>query len=168
MRLTPSWLFATPSDSSESEDGSDDTDAETVSGVTIYREPSTDLSTGSAAEFVPDSNTELLAVLDEMETPVTVDEVADELIHPARPSVETWASVHERLYQYRLPELDSTGHVEFDAEQGLVDRGTVQSDAAARHGSSGSRLRRTLRLAVFAVLITFGLAIALVGLALLV
>ncbi|WP_339104326.1 hypothetical protein [Haloterrigena salinisoli] len=169
MRLTPSWLFATPSDSSESEDGSDDTDAETVSGVTIYRDPSTDLSTsGSAAEFVPDSNTELLSVLDEMETPVTVDEVADELIHPARPSVETWASVHERLYQYRLPELDTTGHVEFDAEQGLVDRRTVQTDAVTRRESSGFELQRMLRLAGLAVLVTSGLAIALVGVALLV
>ena len=167
MRLTPSWLCATPSDSSE--DGSDDTEAETVSGVTIYRDPSTDLSTGgSAAEFVPDSNTELLSVLDGMETPVTVDEIVDELIHPARPSVETWASVHEQLYQYRLPELDTTGHVEFDAEQGLVDRRTVQSDATTRHGSSGFRHRRLLRLVGLAVLVTSGLAIALVGVTLLV
>ncbi|ADB60027.1 hypothetical protein Htur_1135 [Haloterrigena turkmenica DSM 5511] len=167
MRLTPSWLFATPSEPSE--DGPANAEAETVSGVTIYRDPSTDSSTAdSAAEFVPDSNTELLSVLDGMETPVTVDEVTDELIHPARPPVETWAAVHEQLHQYRLPELDATGHVEFDAEQGLVDRRTVRSDAASRNGSSGLGLWRLVRLAGLAVLGTSMLAIALVAVALLV
>ncbi|NUB91393.1 hypothetical protein HTZ84_11195 [Haloterrigena sp. SYSU A558-1] len=167
MRLTPSWLCATPSEPSE--DGPGDAEAETVSGVTIYRDPSTDLSNAdSATEFVPDSNTELLSVLDGMETPVTVDEVADELIHPARPSVETWAAVHEQLHQYRLPELDATGHVEFDAEQGLVDRRTVRSDAANRNGSSGLGLRRLVRLAGLTALVTSGLAVALLAVVLLV
>ena len=165
MRLTPSWLCAT---SSGSEDDSDEPETETVSGVTIYHDPLSDRSSGeSATAFIPESDSELVSVIDEMETPVTVDEVADELIHPARPAVETWAAVHERLHEHRLPELDAKGRIEFDADQGLVDRRTVQLDAATRTDSS-SLLRgitRLLRLALFALLCLSVLALAVVAIA---
>ncbi|MDQ2051487.1 hypothetical protein RBH26_13465 [Natronolimnohabitans sp. A-GB9] len=138
MRLTPFWLCSTSADSTG--DSPDDTE----SGVTIYHTETSDFSSDGAAEFVPESNSELVAILDEMETPATVDEVADQLINPARPPVETWATVHERLHQHRLPELDATGHIEFDEEQGLVERRTVRSDAASRHSSSRSASRGLL------------------------
>ncbi|MFA9415101.1 hypothetical protein [Natrinema sp. HArc-T2] len=63
-----------------------------------------------------------------MNTPVTVDEVADELIEPARPPIETWAIVHERLHQERLPALDATGAIEFDETQGLIERSTGRAN----------------------------------------
>ena len=164
MRLTPSWLCAASSGSSE--DDSDGSKTETVSGVTIYHDPLSDRSNGeSATEFVPESDSELVSVLDEMETPVTVDEVADELIYPARPPVETWAAVHQRLHERRLPELDAKGVVEFDAEQGLVERPTVQLNAATRTDSSWlRRLLQLLRLALIALLCASVLALSVVAL----
>ena len=164
MRLTPSWLCATSSESSEDE--SDDPKTETVSGVTIYHDPLSDRSNGeSAAEFVPEADGELVSVLDEMETPVTVDEVADELIHPARPPVDTWAAVHQRLHEHRLPELDAKGVVEFDPEQGLVDRPTVQLNAATRTEPNWRRLlTRLVRLALLAILCAAVLAVSVVAL----
>lgn len=157
MRLTPFWLCSMSADSTG--DSPDDTE----SGVTIYHTKSSDFPSDGAAEFVPESNSELVATLDEMETPATVDEVADKLIYPARPPVETWASVHERLHQHRLPELDETGHIEFDEEQGLVERRTVRSDAASRHssGSSGGSgaFPKAARLAVLATLTVSSLAL---------
>ena len=168
MRLTPSWLSATSSESSEED--SDGSETETVSGVTIYHDPVSDRSSGeSATEFVPESDSELASRIAEMETPVTVDEIADELIRPARPSVETWASVHERLHEHRLPELHAKGHVEFDAEQGLVDRRTVQLDAATRHETNWfGAVRRLVRLAALVILYASALALSVAAITLLV
>lgn len=124
MRLTPSWLRSSSEDPGG--DRSDDSDA--LSGVTVYHSPPDDLSTAGAdvteraGEFVPESNAALLAALEEMETPVTVDEIADELIRPARPSVEIWAAVHQRLHENRLPELAASDEIVFDESQGLVER----------------------------------------------
>ncbi|ELY60619.1 DUF7344 domain-containing protein [Natronolimnohabitans innermongolicus] len=132
MRLTPFWLYATSAGSAG------DSSSDVGSGVTIYRSPSTQFSNDSSAEdHLPDTDEELLAVLDEMETPVTVDKIVDRLTYPEQPPVETWATVHERLYQTRLPSLEAAGHIEFDQEQGLVERSTVQADAASRRSSSG-------------------------------
>lgn len=74
----------------------------------------------TASDFIPASDPDLYAVLEEMETPTTVDEVVDHLIQPANPSIETWADVHERLYEERLPALDESGSVEFDHVRGTV------------------------------------------------
>ncbi len=125
MRLTPPWFRSSSEDPpGEESDGDPDTSA----GVTIYHSPPSDLSEESsvssrrAAHFVPDSDTALVVELDEMSTPVTVDEVADQLISPADPPVETWAAVHERLHRDRLPALDASGDIVFDESQGVVER----------------------------------------------
>ncbi|WP_265110948.1 hypothetical protein [Halosolutus halophilus] len=130
MRLTPSW-FRSSSDARSDERTEDD---DTTAGVTIYHTSGSDFSKGGAGdsdrvgEFLPDSDASLLAVLDGMQTPVTVDEVTDELIGPARPSIETWAAVHERLHRERLPALDATGDIEFDEAQGLVERSAQRTE----------------------------------------
>lgn len=124
MRLTPSWFRSSSEDPSrEDPDVTND-----GAGVTIYHTPSSEItgerseSERRAATFIPESDAELVAVLERMSTPVTVDEVADELIAPARPPVETWASVHEQLHQERLPDLDDSGEIVFDESQGIVER----------------------------------------------
>lgn len=124
MRLTPSWFRSssdTPSEQSVEDGG-------TGSGVTIYHTSENtifdgDATTGNRVDtFVPDSDASLLAEIDELQSPVTVDEVTDQLIEPARPSIETWAAVHERLHQERLPPLDTAGEIAFDEAQGIVER----------------------------------------------
>lgn len=168
MRLTPFWCCLTSAGSPG--EPPEDAETDTGSGVTIYHPNSEGGSIGGsgadegATQFVPDSNSELVSVLDEMETPVTVDEVTDQLIHPARPSVETWAAVHERLHQQRLPELDTTGHIEFDEDQGLVERQTVRADATSRRSSSGGkRFSIKFLFVVFLVLSVSALAVAFVA-----
>lgn len=128
MRLTPAWFDS----SSEDSEGDDADDPDSDPGVTIYHTPRSELAgegaefDGRAATFVPDSNAALLTELDEMDTPATVDEVADQLIHPAQPPVDTWAAVHQRLYERRLPELDAESEIDFDEQQGLVERSSPQ------------------------------------------
>ena len=129
MRLTPSWLRSSSEGDAEERSGG----SETTSGFTMVYSPGRDFSTSAAdetraREFVPESDTALVAVLDEMSTPVTVDEVTDELIEPARPSIETWATVHERLHQDRLPALDAAGAIEFDETQGMIERSTTRTN----------------------------------------
>lgn len=123
MRLTPSWLRSSSTGSPEEQSADGDTSLD----VTIYQpQASTEGALADhadetvATEFVPDADTPILDVLDEMATPVTVDEIVDRLIEPTQPPVETWATVHERLHQDRLPELDEAGAIEFDAERGTV------------------------------------------------
>ena len=125
MRLTPPWFRSSSEDPpGEESDG----DPDTSNGVTIYHSPPSDLPEESsvshrrAAQFVPNSDTALVVELDEMSTPATVDEVADQLITPANPPVDTWAAVHEQLHQDRLPALDDSGDVVFDETQGIVER----------------------------------------------
>lgn len=77
--------------------------------------------TADPADFVPESSSALVTVLEGMNTPVTVHEVVDRLVRPTRPPVETWGDVHERLYQEQLPALDSEGAIEFDGERGIVE-----------------------------------------------
>lgn len=128
MRLTPSWLRSSSADSTEEQPG----DPDTLSGVTMVYAPGSEFSADGAintraGEFIPESDAALVAVLDEMNTPVTVDEVTDTLIEPARPPIETWATIHERLHQNRLPALDAKGAIEFDEAQGLIERTTTPS-----------------------------------------
>lgn len=121
MRLTPPWLRSS-SDSDEASPGGSDTS----SGLTMVYDPGQDSAVepdaeSRAAAFVPDSDDALVALLDEMQTPATVDEVTDALIDPAHPPIETWALVHERLHRDRLPALDASGAIEFDETQGLIE-----------------------------------------------
>lgn len=135
MRLTPSW-FRSSSDMSDDECASSSTDE--MNGVTLIHGPNEDLSMSDAGddrqagEFLPESDSALLAALEDMSTPVTVDEVTDELVEPARPPIETWATIHEQLHQDRLPALDESGAVEFDESQGTVE---------PSHARSGEELR---------------------------
>jgi|GEM_PF-681594 len=129
MRLTPSWLRSSSEGDAEERSG----DSETTSGFTMVSSPGNDFSgidtdETRAQEFIPESDTALVAVLDEMNTPVTVDEVTDKLVEPARPTIEIWATVHERLHQDRLPALDAAGAIEFDETQGVIDRSTARTN----------------------------------------
>ncbi|PCR92589.1 hypothetical protein [Natrinema ejinorense] len=99
--------------------------------------PGSDFSSGREADtrverFLPESDDALVDVINEMNTPVTVDEVADALIEPAYTSIETWASIHERLHQERLPALDESGAIEFDETQGLVERSVTHTGGGQR------------------------------------
>lgn len=138
MRLTPSWFRSSSDESDEVDAG----DPHGISGLTMVYAPSDDLSTGEdgndypAEEFLPESDGALLAVLEGMSTPVTVDEVADALVEPARPSIETWAVVHERLHGDRLPSLDASGAIEFDETRGLVERTPSYPSEAGRFAAT--------------------------------
>ncbi|MFP8953660.1 hypothetical protein ACLI4Z_11900 [Natrialbaceae archaeon A-arb3/5] len=94
-------------------------------------------SESTAVDFIPDSDEALLAVLEETDTPATVDSVVDQLIEPSHPPIETWATVHEQLHQERLPELDESRAIEFDPERGIVE--SVGADT-----QTGSRLSAPL------------------------
>jgi len=129
MRLTPSWLRSSSEGDAEERSG----DSETTSGFTMVSTPGhdfskTDTNETRAQEFIPDSDTALVAALDELNTPVTVDEVTDELVEPARPTIETWATVHERLHQDRLPALDAAGAIEFDETRGVLERSMTRTN----------------------------------------
>lgn len=168
MRLTPSWFRSSSEDSPEERSG----DSETTSGVTLYHTPPGDLSDGNfedtkrAENLVPESDTDLLTVLDEMGTPTTVDEVTDQVVHPARPSIDTWAAVHEQLHEDRLPELDTSGYIEFDANQGLVEYHTSYASTESRISLAAlSRLWTKLLyslIALVTVVLLIGLAVTLV------
>lgn len=128
MRLTPSW-FRSSSDAADEERSGD---PDTMSGVTMVYAPGSDFSADEggdtrATEFVPESDAALVDVLDEMNTPVTVDEVTDTLVEPAHPPIETWAAIHERLHRDRLPALDASGAIEFDETQGLIERSAAHA-----------------------------------------
>ncbi|SEQ54800.1 hypothetical protein [Natrinema salaciae] len=134
MRLTPSWFGPSSEPADEERAGTPDG----MTGVTMIRGPENDFSASDsgddrcAGEFLPESDRALLSVLDGMNTPATVDEVADELVKPARPPIETWATIHEQLHQDRLPALDASGAVEFDETQGLVERSATRSSVTLR------------------------------------
>lgn len=154
MRLTPSWFRSSSNGSSEERPG----DADTTTEVTIYHTSGNgflkedDNERDRVGELVPDSDARLLAVIDELQTPVTIDEITDQLIRPARPSIETWAGVHERLHRDRLPALDRSGEIDFDEAQGIVER----SSPPANEG----------RLSSLAALSAISIGLVLVGAAL--
>jgi hypothetical protein len=65
----------------------------------------------------------IVGLLDELDTPVTVDQLVDELQAvqgPGGPDTATWERLHERLHDEDLPALDRAGLLVFDDEQGLV------------------------------------------------
>ena len=132
MRLTPSWLRS--SSDTPPDECSEDGETPSEPRMTIYHDPGDDSSAneagadGRADAFIPETDDALLSVLEDMQLPVTVDEVTDRLIEPARPPIKTWAAVHERLHRTRLPALDDADEIEFDDAQGIVDRSEPRSD----------------------------------------
>ncbi|WP_254808249.1 hypothetical protein [Natronosalvus amylolyticus] len=133
MRLTPSWLR---SDTSTEES---DTGVYDVSGVTVYQcsgsgFPNSDSQDESRVDaYIPRSDERLLAVIESMETPVTVDEIADQLIEPARPPIDTWAAVHQHLQCEMLPALDASGDIEFNQTDGTVQSTVANTSHRSLH-----------------------------------
>lgn len=71
----------------------------------------------------------LLAVVSEIDYPVTIDRLVDPMVHwedevAGGAGERTWHDVHEELYRVDLPVLDRAGFVEFDAERGIVSTTT--------------------------------------------
>ncbi|MCU4752492.1 hypothetical protein OB919_10910 [Halobacteria archaeon AArc-curdl1] len=133
MRLTPSWLRSDTS-AEEADSGVYD-----VSGVTVYQcsgngFPNSDTQVESRVDaYLPRSDERLLAVLESMETPVTVDEIADQLIEPARPSIDTWAAVHQHLQCETLPALDERGDIDFNQTDGIVESAAADTSRRTLH-----------------------------------
>lgn len=125
MRLTPSWLRSSESPSDDERSGDERHPAVPIH-YSSHRDTTTGESTGSspdatADEYVPDSEETLRSIIEELDTPTTVDSIVDQLLESADSTIETWAAVHERLYEDRLPALDETGAIEFDPERGTVE-----------------------------------------------
>ena len=75
------------------------------------------------AQFTVDHD-ELIELVDDIETPATLDRVADVVFRRrvrANAISKSWYDIHEKLYRVDLPHLDSAGQLEFDEERGLVD-----------------------------------------------
>jgi len=75
------------------------------------------------AQFTVDRD-ELVELVDEIETPATLDRVADVVFRRrvrANALSKSWYDIHGELYCVDLPHLDSAGQLEFDEERGLVD-----------------------------------------------
>ena len=67
---------------------------------------------------------ELVGLVDEIETPATLDRVADAVFRRrvrANALSKSWHDIHEELYHVDLPQLDSADRLEFDEKRGLVD-----------------------------------------------
>lgn len=66
----------------------------------------------------------LITVVARMETPVTIDQLADAMTRWEASHDEgdekTWHDVHEELYLVDLPTLDRAGLVAFDATAGTI------------------------------------------------
>lgn len=68
----------------------------------------------------------LIAVVSELETTVTIDQLADVMVRwedTRRGRTEkSWHDVHEELYHVDLPTLDRAGLLRFDRDDGTVAR----------------------------------------------
>jgi len=67
----------------------------------------------------------IVELLDDLDTPVTVDQLVDELDsmpgqRPVGPDETAWERRHEQLHDEDLPALDRAGLLVFDDERGLV------------------------------------------------
>lgn len=159
MRLTLP-LFQSTSDTGTDETVPETDQTESLADVTIHENaPTCDDAQGTVTveEVVPDSDVALLVALRQMDTPATVDEVTDRLLGPVDPSVDTWADVHERLYQTRLPELDAVGMVDFDPEQGTVTVPEVK--IATQQGRSTDRSSHSFRTLLVILCVVLGLSV---------
>lgn len=69
----------------------------------------------------------LIPLLEQVDTPVTIDRVVDPMFRwehelTEGESSKTWGDVHEELFLVDLPVLDSAGVIEFDRGSGVVGR----------------------------------------------
>ena len=67
---------------------------------------------------------ELVDLVGEIETPATLDRVADAVFRRrvrANALSKSWHDIHEELYRVDLPQLNSAGRLEFDEKRGLVN-----------------------------------------------
>lgn len=77
---------------------------------------------------IADRRKRIVLTLEAIETPVTVDQLADELEDTGPSPVggigrdRSWADLHERLHEEDLPALDGAGLIVFDVDRGLVSR----------------------------------------------
>lgn len=129
MRLTP-FRFRSSS-------GPDSDETSIPADVEIYHltpESRVDESDGEAfTTDTPITVQNLVPVLEELDTPVTVDEVTDQLVHPSNAvDVEAWGDIHEQLYQDELPALCDAGLVDFDTTRGTVELSDDQEASSSR------------------------------------
>lgn len=67
---------------------------------------------------------QLVELVEELRTPVTLDQVVDGVVERRLATdcpPASWHDLHEELYAVDLPALDAVDQVEFDIERGLVD-----------------------------------------------
>lgn len=113
-------------------------------------------SSSGSGDRDPPRSRQILDALDEMDTPVTIDELTDELVarsesQSENDDIEDWADVHEQLYVVDLPVLHGTGDVDFDASTGLVSLDDTEpaestADPATADESDGRRWGAVLRI----------------------
>ncbi|QLG60374.1 hypothetical protein [Halorarum salinum] len=91
---------------------------------------------------IADRRKRIVLTLEAIETPVTVDRLADEL-EDAGPSPvggigrdQSWADLHERLHDEDLPALDGAGLIVFDVDRGLVSRRGADENRYVLEGRS--------------------------------
>lgn len=90
-----------------------------------HRSSSTRASVPPSTETTFDEHvrTEVLDILSDGPSPMTIDELVDHFVDCRDPEdgLVAWSAVHERLYYVDLPRLNATGSLDFDPNQGLVD-----------------------------------------------
>ena len=85
----------------------------------------------------------VLAFLERLDEPITVDVVTDHLLHSLEgphfaSEIERWGDTHEVLTRELLPELDSRGDVRFDSQRGVVRPSNEETSPPERSRSLDS------------------------------
>lgn len=80
---------------------------------------------GPAVDRLQPRRWRVLAALQRIESPATIDEVTDELYENRAPGdplagLESWDRTNQRLHDVDLPALDVVGLVEYDEKRGVV------------------------------------------------
>lgn len=93
--------------------------------LSYHSQSATSTPSNDDAELDARVRSELLEVLADRETPVTIDELVDHFaeseIGTDEDDLTVWSEIHERLYRVDLPSLDADGALAFDPVRGLVD-----------------------------------------------
>ncbi|MCU4742661.1 DUF7344 domain-containing protein [Natronoglomus mannanivorans] len=98
-----------------------------------HRLSSTDEPESPSTETTFDEHvrTEVLEILADGPSPMTIDELVDHFVDGRETETEdglvAWSAVHERLYYVDLPRLNAAGALDFDPNQGLVDGPSAES-----------------------------------------
>lgn len=76
----------------------------------------------------------IITVLDELDTPITIDQLTDHIVDWEAERFDTQSSperqhIREELHQVDLPALDERGLVEFNQAEGLVGRHQADADS---------------------------------------